>query len=265
MIKQIKVFILLILLGTQIVFARFDHDIKSEIIKTPLGFQQIQEIHKTRYGNVLILSDTSVYVRDTIMYNKKILFHKAVSYVQFHSYFFVNNKEIILFSTGCGGSSCGLPDQFYFLIIGADKSVKIISQNDFYNRFGFEPTIQGNQIKIDLGYEDKKHKIAVLDRDKLTIKYIPSKKVPIKLESCEYLYEYSSEDCISYKKIGFDCEKYGRPYNGSSVVAMSWVTGLSNHPGFDASALNDACVKMCNTGVVVLFEEFKQNVCSIKE
>lgn len=236
----------------------------SGIIATSPEYSRVFEVQQTRYGNVLIVGKRKgTGTSDTMLFNGQQVFDAQGLHLSFHARFSIKNKDALLFGINCGGSACN-PDELSFLIIDADAA-DVITSKKFYSADGkIAPRKEKDRIIVDLGFEKRKKKTAILQSGKVVIKYMPVAVLPMKGDDCQELYESSSAECLALRELKLDCEHYGRDYRGTCGASMGFITAISNHPGFVSSALGSVCVKMCITGKIVPFEEFKKKVCSIK-
>ena len=216
---------------------------------------------KTKLGVIRVIQGTAGLPADTITFNGKRVFEGQMGYAFLYKSFQTSNYIAVLFGENPGGS--GTPvDTLYFLLLRQGSKPSIVTNEDFYSADGIMNIKQkNNDVVFDLGFEEKKRKTAILTSGNVLVQYATVGAIPMKLESCQLLYENSMSECMERKKRNNDC---GQAYDGDCHATMTGITVLSSHPGFVSSALSEICTTVCKTGKAITFEQFKKKVCSIK-
>jgi hypothetical protein len=219
---------------------------------------------KTELGIVQAIPGTTGLPPNTITVNGKKVFQSKEDYAFLYGSFRTPNYTAVLFGENAGGSATPV-DTLYFLLLRSNREPTIVANKDFYSADGTMHIQQRkDDVVIDLGFEAKKRKTAVLQAGKIVVRHATVNVSPMKIEDCKQVYEYASGECLQLRDLKFDCEHYGRHYMGNSGNSMGFIRGVSNRPGFVDSALGAICVTTCKTGTMVSFEQFKKDVCSIK-
>lgn len=136
----------------------------------------------------------------------------------------------------------GVPDNYLAVLVSAEK-VSIISDDRFgTSDFTYGAEVINGTITFDLGYENKKQKVATYSNGKLitTLRDVPSDpahtlKVTSKL--CEGIMEVLAE-CVSVET----CKVDDFPPAIFRPIGI-----LSNNPSFKEEAFNQQCLEMCKT------------------
>ncbi len=218
----------------------------------------------TRFGEVNIIESPGS-PRGAISVDGFVVFDSHAQYVGIYDHVDTARGIVILFGVNPGGSATPA-SKLYFLLLKAGEKPQVVTAKGFDSYDAAKITCKADEILVELPFETKRKKQAKLIGNKVIVEY--SQALPplsMSEEDCKWLHEYSARECIDdtrgYKT---DCEKYAHDYSGYSIVVMTGITTLSNHPGFIGSALADACLRECKTGTKVSFSEFKKDVCNIK-
>jgi hypothetical protein len=219
---------------------------------------------KTSLGRVRVIRHVASLPPNIITVNGKTVFRSKGTYAFLYKSFRTSSYVAVLFGENDGGSATPV-DTLYFILLKSNRKPVIVTDKDFYSADGTMKIRQEkDDVFIDLGFEAKKRKTAILRSGEVTVQQTPVDAFPMELKDCQWLYESSFRECTQLRELKLDCEQFGRKYSGGCVAVMTGITALSNHPGFVSSALGDICVTVCKTGEVVPFEQFKKTVCSIK-
>ncbi|HPN39664.1 MAG TPA: SH3 domain-containing protein [Melioribacteraceae bacterium] len=142
---------------------------------------------------------------------------------------YLDEADIYVVNAETGGNGTS-PDIILLKFYGKDK-YKIISDESFYGEI--KKTTKGNNyIEYNLGYEDNKIKNAVLEGDKISIRYIKSDKINL---------SESALGCLEYHFQSMAEDSYGR-INEEREVFRIFET-----PGFNKDAYNKLVAKTKKT------------------
>ncbi|WP_319585897.1 hypothetical protein [uncultured Desulfobulbus sp.] len=218
----------------------------------------------TRLGDVKIIESPGS-PRGAITVNGLVVFDSDAQYVSFYDHVDTAEGVVILFGVNPGGSATPISN-FYFLLLKAGEKSQVVTTKGFDSYHAAKITSNGDEILVELAFDAKRKKQAKLQGNKVIVEYSQvSPLLSMSEEDCKWLHKYSAQECIDdNRKSKIDCEKYAHNYSGYSTVVMTGITTLSNHPGFNATALEDACLRECKIGAEVSFSEFKRDVCSIQ-
>jgi len=240
----------------------------------------VNEAVETRFGNVAVIGreELGACGADTILIHGQEISEDYWAGLWFYNrgnrpnpddlkkerVFSFADRDVLFFGVqrNCGGSNPG-PDRLYFLILRPDGSADVVGGKDFYSADNaiLKPRLVGDNIVIDLGYEQGKKKTATLQGDEVRIEYQTVGRIPMREEDCKFLYEnIILRDCLNPYKIG--CENIGDD-SSWSIAVQSTYRLLSQHPGFDAAAFSDMCAKTCQAKQAVPYDEFKERACSL--
>lgn len=244
-------------------FASFAGDTSQfDKLATSLGVVEVIRMPVLdEYGN----PTEDLSLPDTIAVNEKKVFRSEAFYIGLYKSFELSNGVAILFGINPGGSATPV-DSLNFLLLRPNRNPVVISKDNFYSANGSIISRQNHDdVIIDLGYENKMKKSALLRDGEITIQLEPVGLIPMKDDDCRWLHEYTLGECIDAKqKYKQDCREFGKDYSGASVAVMTSITLLSNEPGFVSNALDTICINACNSGKSVDYDQFKKSVCSIK-
>lgn len=216
----------------------------------------------TIQGTLSIIRSTPDNPPDSISLNGKTIYKEEGYYVNIEHLIKLANAEVVLYSTNCGGSGCGISD-YGFLVLLPNTEPKLINHKDFsaYPN-DVKVTQEGNIIKVDLGFDQGKRKTAILDKDNLSIQLTASSNtIPVPTEHCEWLYTQALDACIYTKQLdaNADCNNAQGTITGG---VMRGIIAMSNYPGFVDKAFDQACVASCNNSQKSTYAEFAATVCS---
>lgn len=214
---------------------------------------------QTRYGKVEITRSTPDMPPDTLTLDGKEVFRDEGFYIALHHYIQQEKRDLVLFSSNCGGSGCP-ENHFQFLVLENDAQPQLVSHDDFYglpDDLGVQA--DGLKILLDLGFEAGKHKSAVLEGHNLSIVLQTAPKEYLGDENCQWLHTDGLTACIEYRDIDAKCAD---PQAGFAGYLMRGVAGMADFPGFTADAFNQYCVDACMSGKPAPFDTFATAVCS---
>ncbi len=217
---------------------------------------------RTRFGLVQIAQSFTASQYDTIKYRGKRIFYRPGLVIALRGYLQMKDFDVVLAHVDCGSSRCVTSEELYLIILKKATSAKVLTQKNFTSENDTRRLYKkGETVFVDLGFHKKKKKYAELQSDKIIIHIEPSPIVPMKPSSCEFLFEYSLNECSSRKKYDGDCNHITDVT--FSLALMGSIESLSNHPGFNKDKWHKKCVDLCE-GKKVSYDDFKKNACSIK-
>jgi hypothetical protein len=142
-------------------------------------------------------------------------------------------------------------EELYLIILKKGSNIKILTQDNFTSEDGtLRLYSKGEKAFVDLGLKNKYKKYAELLSDQIRIHIDPSPIIPMKTSSCDSLFEYSSEECISQRKYGRNCSDISDV--SFSLALLGSITALSNHPGFKETLLLGICVQLTPLSELIL-------------
>lgn len=175
--------------------------------------------------------------------------------------FSLGNKEVVLFSTNCGGTAC--TDNLSFLVLEKGWPPKVVTHKDFDSRDGTEKTmVRDGKILVDLGYESKKRKTAVFDGKKLIIQHTLEPGRSLSNEDCKWIYTYALDgvdgSCLYAGKNDPRCVE---PFESFALFARRRLGGISQNPVFDGDAFEGVCIETCKSGKALNYDAFRKAFC----
>lgn len=220
---------------------------------------EYREVIQTRYGPVRLGRTHPALSNDLVLFNKKILLKRFAEFVSIQGPYRLQDLEVILVKSSCGGSSCG-PAPLWFVMIGPKGHVKVVTKPDFYSAtISGEPEMKDGRLVMDLGFENGKSKTATLDRNGTLAVHYGLSRHSMSLSDCGWLYEYTVNNCQNYRELKLGCT--GGPVGSGSEMTQNRF--LSELPGYSKDAVNSLCMTVCQTGDAVPFQAFKEQACGL--
>lgn len=212
----------------------------------------------TRAGLLKVTRSTPQSTPDSITLNGKTVFKAQDEYVSIQRLFKLPSYDAVLISTNCGGSGCTY-DGFSFLLVDG-KRVVTVSHKDFVAISGEVKTRQqGDKVLLELGFEEKKRKVAVLNGKKVTVQTVAAPKQALREDFCQWLHKDALDACVYARHEDTQCANPQATFGGA---VMRGVNAAGDHPGFDANQFSKACVAACKTGKADRYVSFGRLVCS---
>jgi hypothetical protein len=213
----------------------------------------------TRFGKVDITSDAPNVPADTLKVNGQEVFRAKAFYLSLHQYIRQGQRDVVLFGSNCGDTSCP-QTQFYGFLLAIDAKPQILTQENFTAKAG-ELTVKadGEKILLDLGFNAGKHKSAVLDGEKLSINLETVPEAFIGEEQCQWLYTDALNACKDYHEVD---EKCTEPQTDFTEYLQHGMTVLVDIPGYKDASFERYCANACATQQTPDYEAFAMEVCS---
>jgi hypothetical protein len=241
------VILLLLTISVQLTHAATTDPVR---VKTSFGLVQIDED-----GQSLMVNDSTVFTRNS-------------DSLHLLAYFKLRQEEVVLFIDACTGSSCGEPDDLYFLILKARAAPAILTADGFTTRGGNieKAWREGDIVVVDLGYSKR----AKLTSDKVTVSG-GKRTLSVERKDCQTMYDLSKTYCSKKRAkqgaASSDCQVSTEDVtlisSNLSLAEMGYINGIiREHPGFQIARWRDTCVSWCN-GKKVAPSDFARHVCSV--
>jgi hypothetical protein len=215
---------------------------------------------QTRFGKLEIVQGaTTDKPSDTLNLDGKQVFRQDGFFLSLHQYIRQNERDLVLFSSNCGDTSCPR-DQLYFLLLDKDSKPEVISKENFFaypDDIGLQA--EGERLILDLGFEAGQHKSAVMEGKELSITLKKAEKTFLGEEDCQWLYNDALGACQEYRDTDTKCAE---PQSSFSADLMRGVSALSDHPGFGSDAFGRYCFSTCDTSARPAYPAFAKDVCS---
>jgi hypothetical protein len=149
------------------------------------------------------------------------------------------------------GGRAGL-DRLVALLVQNATDLAVISEFYSADHTPFHVERQDDSLIFDLGFENKKRKMAIYDHGKLTITFAGTEQVTLSKSDCEYLLN-TVKDCLSLK----DC---GNVDANFSMSVQRNLAALDNKPGFHTDDFYGRCRRICTTRKYDL-QETRKRLC----
>jgi len=237
------------ILSIAVVATMISPALSSDLIQTRFGIVETDFPHpETDYVHV-------INVRG------KTVFRTEYDVIDLKNKFSLGKKDIVLFSTNCGGTACS--DNLSFLVLEKGKPATVVTDKEFASKGGTARTsVRNRKILVDLGYDSNKRKTAVFDGKRLIFQYTVEETKSFPEEDCEWLYKYAMDgedgSCIIAGRNDPRCTD---PLDSFGLYAIRRLTAVSQNPAFDDEAFGRACIETCKSGKVPDYNTFRKAVC----
>lgn len=228
------------------------------------AFAHADDKMMTRFGQLRVVQSNKEFSQpDKLVLGKRTVMLREMEYISIYQKFEIGNQDVVLVGVNCGGSGCP-NDDLSLIVLEANTPPRELTEKNFSSNDGtVKPRLDEQQrLVIDLGFENRKRKVAVYDGTALKVGLLGAGATttkPMSKGDCEWLYEYGSNSCITAKDSDPGCRDPQSTFPG---VTMRGVAAMSNHPGFQGKKFDAACVFSCKTGKQVPYAAFRKEVCS---
>lgn len=213
----------------------------------------------TRFGKLDITRSQPEMPPDTLLLTGEQVFQQEGFYLSLHYYLRQNERDIVLFSSNCGGTACP-QHQFYYLILRPDAEPLLLTDNQFVaTPEDLDLQVDGGRLLLDLGYQAGKHKTATLAGETLHVTLEAVAKSFLGEENCRWLYEEALGSCRDYRETDARCQEIESSFPG---YLSRGIAAVAEHPGFVREAFERRCTLACTTDSTVDYPTFAKEVCS---
>jgi len=160
-------------------------------------------------------------------------------YVTVPAIFQVHDGDLVILDIPAGGRR--VPDQLVSILIRDSTSLDVISNEEFYSAED-EPIrveIANDRLTFDLGYEQKKHKIAVYDHGAFLLTRETATQTSLPKSDCAFVLA-AVHQCLSYDKCTSEAIA-----DRISMATLGMINSLANRPGFQSDAFDRECQNTC--------------------
>ncbi|WP_155401760.1 hypothetical protein [Chromobacterium violaceum] len=212
------------------------------------------ETIKTRYG---VVSDED---RIELRLGKKTIYSDSdnVIYLQGGSSYALQDSDVVLVSSDCGGSGC-VSLRFALITISKGGNVKKYDLGDFNPGTSATAKLENGQLRVTFSAEGRKQGTVLFDGDKVrkASEKRAKPKTKAALEDCHWLYKYA-DSCVDAGEQGRACQgKLSDDFPGWSSRGMAELQG-----SYKEAAFNQACRSFCQAKRKTLaFDAFSKRVC----
>ncbi|HJV07874.1 MAG TPA: hypothetical protein VJ642_11315 [Chromobacteriaceae bacterium] len=220
---------------------------------------QAEALLKTRYGTLrLVPSDPELGISDTLMLGKRQLWREEAYHLNLYQRFELGTQDVVLLGSNCGGTGCP-NDDLSLVVLAPGQGPRIIGHKHFYSNDGtVNPQANGKQLVIDLGFENRKRKLAIYDGSTLKIELAAVTARPLNAADCKWTYEYAAAGCVEAAQSDVSCRS---PQDTFPGVTYRGVAAIAHQPGFKTGNFDKLCVNMCKTRQLVNYNTFRKAVC----
>ncbi|MFC1626430.1 hypothetical protein ACFL19_01865 [Pseudomonadota bacterium] len=220
---------------------------------------EVAEELNSKFGVLRTAFDRVPYGLEFYMFLDGKLIQNGVT--EIYGVYYIGDQPWVLVGSHLGGMN---PNNLSFLKINTDKSVTKITFNKPFVFVSYEQDldvkVDGNRLVVDLGFEDQKQKLAVLENDQISIEYKEVKSNEITTDDCQKLYRIANSEC-TWEHRRNDCQNNAIGMIPSSNADMGSFDHISSKPGFDQKGFDRECLQACKRGVVSEYETFSKSAC----
>jgi len=228
----------------------------AEASTTPKSVEQsiISPALQTSAGNLEIkqISETE----KAVVLSGKVLLKKEDEFLYIVKLFKMKDHEVVLIRDSMGGS--GTIDSFFFIVL-KPGSPPYVSKQFSGQSNEINPIQKGDQIIIDLGFNNGKHEVLTYSNGQYVISEADrSQKNKAKVaadDDCNYLY---NEIYTPYSR-DRKCDSAPEEIGGMSTVRG--YNSIGNNPQFNLKVFQEITVASCKSGKSVPYSEFRKKVC----
>lgn len=212
----------------------------------------------TRFGPVSLghhWRDRKQEGAPVLRFDSKTVFEVDMESLELDQVMAWGERDVVLFSTNGMGSGC-VSDGYHVLVLSPNSPPRVLSCERCWAESGAgKLVIEGGQLRLDLGYEDKQHKYAIIRPAKLELRRELVHNVPLEEGTCRWLYN----DVLDAMARHNECD-----------LANTWVSGSINRgvalardqPGLRDEALDRIANEVCRHLPKPVYAAFAQEVCS---
>jgi hypothetical protein len=238
--------------------ARFDGErllFVFEVAGSPAWVEESGMI-ATRAGTLTVVAEREA-PRHAVKIGKTTVFEG--DYVTLYGKYPLGAQDVVLIGDNCGGTACWAGDRLSLLVLEPGEKPRTLSDERFFGG-GSGAALEDGRLKIDLGWDRGKRKLAWYDGNDLSIVLEDRGRPPLSEEECKGAYD-GMELCVSGRYDDARCKDPEAGFYGAAWRALFPILQL---PGFRADGFTRACVVACKDGKAPpLDARFRKSVCGI--
>lgn len=215
-----------------------------------------QDVVQTRYGKLEVKSIGEF--EKGIVLGTDVLFKRESGYLNLEQVFQIGSNDVVLVRNSEGGS--GTIDSHFFITLTPGVPPKL-SEEFMAQGSSIEPVQKGEQILVDLGYNEGLHETLTYQDAQISIQKSAASGFADE-DDCNYLY---NEIYMDYVQNGHTSKaQCGEPPEevGGQATARSYFS-LSNDPRLNLNQFQNIAKSSCQKGDWIKYSEFKQKVCGV--
>lgn len=223
---------------------------------------------KTRFGTVTLQEGPALNDVDmpspTLTVDGKTVYEGGEDGLRVVDMRSVGDRDILLLADFCIGTGCYV-DNHSVLVLSASAPPQMLTGDD---TGGVTDTtnlvVRGQEVTVDLGWDNKQHKVAHLTADGLKVAWLPSTERTMPHATCEAAWQSLTNECILS---GDDARNCLQP---NALAKEFWFSGMlerglvmmDRHPAFQLQGFYQLCHRACVSGEEPSFETFAAQVCT---
>lgn len=214
---------------------------------------------KTKFGMLRTVFDRVSYGLDFFMFLDGKLIQEGPQHI--YGVYYIRQQSWVLVGSNQGGMN---PNNLSFFKINKDKSASEVKYKEPWVFVSYEQELdvktEGNRLVVDLGFDDQKQKLAILENDKISIEYKEVKLNAVTSDDCQRLYKIAKSEC-TWEHTREDCPSRAIGMTPSYVAGLADLKYITSKPGFDQDRFDKECFKACESGVISQYEAFSKSAC----
>lgn len=207
----------------------------------------------TKYGKLTVMKDSES--NPELLCNGKIIMKGEGGYISIGQVFEMKDSAVVLIESNMGGS--GTVSGYSFLTLKSNS--KPTTTDEFFSWLGeIQPKQKGDEIIVDLGYNEKKHEILTYKGGKISIKKLSTKgkQKTANEDDCNYLYNSIYTEYVKAQ----NCEAEPEEVGGMSTARPYYA--FNNDPRFNLKTFQNLARSSCKKWDIIKYSAFKKQVCS---
>jgi hypothetical protein len=204
----------------------------------------------TRYGAVVVTRAGDDCCKANIVFHdqKKEIVSAGELYATREGLFQTAEGDLVVLSTPTGAR--GMPPNYWVLLISASSMADIGDKNFFTADGTFGMRQLGNEIEFDLGWENRKHKIAFYRAGVIYVGSDNAKPAPT----------LAKKDCAYVLNTLADCRKSCPEDGFMSLAVQRNLVALDEKPVFKSDRFFKICKDSC-TGAAFSTPDARKQLC----
>ncbi|MFZ2160841.1 MAG: hypothetical protein WAW02_01360 [Sideroxyarcus sp.] len=214
---------------------------------------------ETKFGVLRTAFDRVSYGLEFFMFLDGKLLQNGITDI--YGVYYIGQQPWVLVGSFSGGMN---PKDLSFLKIYEDKSASIITYEKPWVFASYEQELdvktEDNRLIVDLGFEDQKKKLAILENNKVSIEYKEVNLNAITSDDCQALYRIAKTEC-TWEHTRENCTSRAIGMTPSNHADLGTLGDITSKPGFAKNGFDDECYKACTSGTVSQYEAFSKSAC----
>ena len=228
---------------------------------------EVTEELATKFGALISAFDRVPYGLEFYIFLDGKLIQNGAS--EIYGAYYIGEQPWVLIGANPGGHN---PNDLSFLKIHEDRSASEVTfeKPGIFVSYDQELDVKTEEKRliVDLGLEDKKQKLAILENEKISVVYQELEYKPLSENECRKLYGFAEYHCSKKTwKLEVYCEEFASTLDkfiGTYPVTGQWVQEIKNQPGFNNEGFYQQCMSAYHAGNISAYDIFSKVVCGHK-